>query len=150
MEIILLEQVPGLGKLGDVVRVKNGYARNFLIPYGKARRATEQAIADFQARRAELEKLAAEKLAGAKVLADKLAVYTVKICERAAVDGRLFGSVNNHNVAMALQAAGYAVEKASVRMPNGPIKLAGEHTVALALHPEVLVDVKVVVVGEAA
>ena len=116
--------MPNLGQLGDVVRVKDGYARNFLIPYGKAKRATEAAIAEFQARRAELEK--------------------------AAVDGRLFGSVTNHDIAAALNAAGLKVEKAQVRMPNGALKIAGEHTVTVALHPDVVVDVKVVVAGEAA
>lgn len=150
MQVILLEKMPNLGQLGDVVRVKDGYARNFLIPYGKAKRATEATIAEFAARRAELEKAAAEKLAAAQALGQKLAAFVVQLSEKAAVDGRLFGSVSNHNVAAALQAAKLEVNKAQVRMPNGPLKIAGEHTVTVALHPDVVVDVKVVVAGEAA
>lgn len=142
--------MPNLGQLGDVVRVKDGYARNFLIPYGKAKRATEAAIAEFQARRAELEKAAADKLAAAQALGAKLAAATVQLSEKAAVDGRLFGSVTNHDIAAALNASGLKVEKAQVRMPNGALKIAGEHTVTVALHPDVVVDVKVVVAGEAA
>lgn len=150
MQVILLEKMPNLGQLGDVVRVKDGYARNFLIPYGKAKRATEAAIAEFQARRAELEKAAAEKLAAAQALGAKLSETTVQLSEKAAVDGRLFGSVTNHDIAAALNAAGLKVEKAQVRMPNGALKIAGEHTVTVALHPDVVVDVKVIVAGEAA
>ncbi len=150
MQVILLEKMPNLGQLGDVVRVKDGYARNFLIPYGKAKRATEAAIAEFQARRAELEKVAAEKLAAAQALGAKLAATIVQLSEKAAVDGRLFGSVTNHDIAAALNASGLKVEKAQVRMPNGALKIAGEHTVTVALHPDVVVDVKVVVAGEAA
>lgn len=149
MQVILLEKMPNLGQLGDVVRVKDGYARNFLIPYGKAKRATESAIAEFQARRAELEKAAAEKLAAAQALGAKLSETTVQLSEKAAVDGRLFGSVTNHDIAAALNASGLKVEKAQVRMPNGALKIAGEHTVTVALHPDVVVDVKVVVAGEA-
>ncbi len=150
MQVILLEKMPNLGQLGDVVRVKDGYARNFLIPYGKAKRATESAIAEFQARRAELEKAAAEKLTAAQTLGAKLSATTVQLSEKAAVDGRLFGSVTNHDIAAALNASGLKVEKAQVRMPNGALKIAGEHTVTVALHPDVVVDVKVVVAGEAA
>lgn len=150
MQVILLEKMPNLGQLGDVVRVKDGYARNFLIPYGKARRATEAAIAEFQARRSELEKAAADKLAACQALGNKLTETTVRLSEKAAVDGRLFGSVTNHDIAAALNAAGLKVEKAQVRMPNGALKIAGEHTVTVALHPDVVVDVKVVVAGEAA
>ena len=150
MQVILLEKMPNLGQLGDVVRVKDGYARNFLIPYGKAKRATESAIAEFQARRAELEKAAAEKLTAAQALGAKLSATTVQLSEKAAVDGRLFGSVTNHDIAAALNASGLKVEKAQVRMPNGALKIAGEHTVTVALHPDVVVDVKVVEAGEAA
>ncbi|WP_370262115.1 50S ribosomal protein L9 [Limnobacter sp.] len=150
MQVILLEKMPNLGQLGDVVRVKDGYARNFLIPYGKAKRATEAAIAEFAARRAELEKAAADKLVAAQALGAKLAEAVVQLSEKAAVDGRLFGSVTNHNVAAELAKMGLAVEKSQVRMPNGPLKIAGEHTVTVALHPDVVVDVKVVVAGEAA
>ena len=150
MQVILLEKMPNLGQLGDVVRVKDGYARNFLIPYGKAKRATEAAIAEFQARRAELEKAAAEKLVAAQALGAKLTATTVQLSEKAAVDGRLFGSVTNNDIAAALNASGLKVEKAQVRMPNGALKIAGEHTVTVALHPDVVVNVKVVVAGEAA
>jgi large subunit ribosomal protein L9 len=142
--------MPNLGKLVDVVRVKDGYARNFLIPYGKARRATEAAVAEFAARRAELEKAAADKLAAAQALGEKLSSFVVEMSEKAAVDGRLFGSVTNHDVAAALVRAKLEVTKAQVRMPNGPLKIAGEHVVTVALHPDVVVDVKVLVVGEAA
>ena len=133
MQVILLEKMPNLGQLGDVVRVKDGYARNFLIPYGKAKRATESAIAEFQARRAELEKAAAEKLAAAQALGAKLSETTVQLSEKAAVDGRLFGSVTNHDIAAALNASGLKVEKAQVRMPNGALKIAGEHTVTVEI-----------------
>lgn len=150
MQVILLEKMPNLGQLGDVVRVKDGYARNFLIPYGKAKRATEAAIAEFQARRVELEKAAADKLVAAQALGAKLTATTVQLSEKAAVDGRLFGSVTNNDIAAALNASGLKVEKAQVRMPNGALKIAGEHTVTVALHPDVVVDVKVVVAGEAA
>jgi len=150
MQVILLDKMPNLGQLGDVVRVKDGYARNYLIPYGKAKRATEAAIAEFNARRAELEKAAAEKLAAAQALGAKLADFTVQLSEKAAVDGRLFGSVTNHTVAAELIAKGFDVNKAQVRMPNGPLKIAGEHTVTIGLHADVVVDVKVVVSGEAA
>ncbi|MBU1528989.1 MAG: 50S ribosomal protein L9 [Gammaproteobacteria bacterium] len=150
MQVILLEKMPNLGQLGDVVRVKDGYARNFLMPYGKAKRATEAAIAEFQARRAELEKAAADKLVAAQALGAKLTATTVQLSEKAAVDGRLFGSVTNNDIAAALNASGLKVEKAQVRMPNGALKIAGEHTVTVALHPDVVVDVKVVVAGEAA
>jgi len=136
--------------VGDVVRVKDGYARNFLIPYGKAKRATEAAIAEFQARRADLEKAAAEKRTAAQAMGALLGQTIVQLSEKAAVDGRLFGSVTNHDIAAALNATGIKVEKAQVRMPNGALKIAGEHTVTVALHPDVVVDVKVVVAGEAA
>jgi large subunit ribosomal protein L9 len=150
MQVILLDKMPNLGQLGDVVRVKDGYARNFLIPYGKAKRATESAIADFAARRAELEKAAAEKLAAAQALGAKLAEVIVQLSEKAAVDGRLFGSVTTSTIAEALTAKGFAVHKSQVRMPNGAIKIAGEHGISIGLHADVVVDVKVVVAGEAA
>lgn len=150
MQVILLEKMPNLGQLGDVVRVKDGYARNFLIPYGKAKRATDSAIAEFKERRAELEKAAAEKLTAAQAMGAKLSETTVQLSEKAAVDGRLFGSVTNNDIAAALNQAGLKVEKAQVRMPNGALKIAGEHTVTVALHPDVVVNVKVVVAGEAA
>jgi len=149
MQIILLEKVANLGNLGDVVKVKDGYARNFLIPTRQARRATEKAIAEFEARRAELEKASAEKLAAAQAVGEKLAGKTVTVSQKAGVDGRLFGSVTNADVAEGLTAAGFAVAKAQVRMPNGPLKIVGEHAVAVALHTDVVVDVTVQVVAAA-
>ncbi len=148
MEVILLEKVANLGQLGDVVRVKDGYARNYLIPNGQARRATTVAKQEFEARRADLEKAAAEKLAAARAEGERVASATLHVVEKSAVDGRLFGSVTNTTIAEALKQQGFKVEKAMVRMPDGPIKLAGEHTVTIALHTDVVVDVKVVVEGD--
>jgi len=148
MQIILLEKVANLGNLGDVVKVKDGYARNFLIPTRQARRATESAIKEFEARRAELEKAAAEKLAAAQALGEKMSGRTVHITQKAGVDGRLFGSVTNQDIAEALTRIDFKVAKAQVRLPNGPLKTVGEHAVTVAPHTDVLVEVKVVVVGE--
>jgi large subunit ribosomal protein L9 len=150
MQVILLEKLTNLGNLGDVVRVKDGFARNFLIPQRKARRATEAAIADFAARRAELEKLAAEKLAAAQVIGDKLKGLVLEITQKAGVDGRLFGSVTNHDIAESLVAKGFQIEKASVRMPTGPLKLVGDHPVAIAVHTDVVVDINIRVIGDQA
>lgn len=150
MQVILLEKLTNLGNLGDVVRVKDGFARNFLIPQRKARRATEAAIADFAARRAELEKLAAEKLAVAQAVGDKLKGLVLEINQKAGVDGRLFGSVTNHDIAESLAAKGFQIEKASVRMPTGPLKLVGDHPVAIAVHTDVVVDINIRVIGEQA
>jgi len=150
MQVILLEKVANLGNLGDVVRVKDGYARNFLIPQRKARRATETAIADFEARRAELEKIAAEKLSAAQAVGEKLSGQVIQISQKAGVDGRLFGSVTNHDIADALAAKGFTVEKGAVRLPTGPLKIVGDHPVAIALHTDVVVNVTVQVIGEAA
>jgi len=148
MQIILLEKVANLGNLGDVVKVKDGYARNFLIPTRQARRATAVAIKEFEAKRAELEKLAAEKLAAAQALGESLAGKTVRVAQKAGVDGRLFGSVTNADIADALTKAGTAVAKAQVRMPNGPLKTVGEFTVSVSPHTDVVVDVTVQVVAE--
>jgi large subunit ribosomal protein L9 len=148
MQVILLEKVVNLGNLGDIVKVKDGYARNFLIPQKQARRATKDAIAEFEVRRAELEKAAAEKLAAAQAQGEKLAGLTVQISQKAGVDGRLFGSVTNADVADALKAQGFDVEKAQVRLPEGPLKLVGDHPVQVSLHTDVLVDVTVSVLGE--
>ncbi|MFL9869040.1 50S ribosomal protein L9 [Paraburkholderia fungorum] len=148
MQIILLEKVVNLGNLGDIVKVKDGYARNFLIPNKQARRATKEALAEFEVRRAELEKTAAEKLAAAQAQGEKLAGSTVQINQKAGVDGRLFGSVTNADIADALVKLGFAVEKAQVRLPEGPLKLVGEHAVQISLHTDVLVDVNVAVIGE--
>ncbi len=150
MQVILLEKVVNVGNLGDVVKVKDGYARNFLIPQKMARRATSSAVAEFEVKRAELEKAAAEKLAAAQGQGDKLNGMTVTIAQKAGVDGRLFGSVTNFDIAEALSKQGFAVEKANVRMPTGPLKTTGEHPVAVALHTDVVVDVTIAVVGEAA
>lgn len=150
MQIILLEKVVNLGNLGDIVKVKDGYARNFLIPSGQARRATAAAKAEFEAKRAELEKAAAEKLAAAQAEGEKLNGFTLKLSQKAGVDGRLFGSVTNHDIADALKAHNFGVHKAQVRMPNGPIKTVSVSTVEVALHTDVLVEVTVEVAGEAA
>jgi large subunit ribosomal protein L9 len=148
MQVILLEKVGKLGDLGDVVKVKDGYARNFLIPTKLARRATEAAIKEFEVRRADLEKAAAAKLAAAQSLGEQLAGKTVRIAQKAGVDGRLFGSVTNADVAEGLSKLGLAVAKAQVRMPNGPLKTVGEHTVTVAPHGDVVVDVTVQVVAQ--
>ena len=151
MQIILLEKVLNLGQLGDVVRVKDGYARNFLIPQGKARRATDAALKEFEARRAELERVQADRLAAAQATGTALSGLTVQVTEKAGVDGRLFGSVTNHDVAEALRKQGHAaVEKAMVRMPNGPLKTIGDHKVEVALHSDVVVEITVSVLGETA
>ena len=148
MQVILLEKVPNLGNLGDVVKVKDGYARNFLIPTRRARRATEAAIKEFQDRRAELEKAAADKLAAAQALGEQLAGKVLRVVQKAGVDGRLFGSVTNHDVAEALAKIGLKVAKGQVRMPAGPIKAVGEHTVSVAPHGDVVVDITVQVVAQ--
>ena len=148
MQIILLEKVVNLGGLGDVVKVKDGYARNFLIPQGKAKRATEANKAIFEERRAELEKAQAEKLSAAKALAGKLEGQTVQITRKAGVDGRLFGSVGNADIADALKAQGFDVEKAAVRLPNGPFKIVGDNTVEVSLHTDVVANITVSVAGE--
>jgi len=150
MQIILLDKVVNLGNLGEIVRVKDGYARNFLIPSGRARRATETAIKEFEVRRAELEKAAGEKLAAAQAQGEKLAGKVVKIGQKAGVDGRLFGSVTNYDIASALSKDGFAVAKAQIRMPNGPIKVVSDSTVGVALHTDVIVEITVSVYGEAA
>ncbi|MGF6771298.1 large subunit ribosomal protein L9 [Paraburkholderia sp. GAS199] len=148
MQIILLEKVVNLGNLGDIVKVKDGYARNFLIPNKQARRATKEALAEFEVRRAELEKVAAEKLAAAQAQGEKLAGSTIQIGQKAGVDGRLFGSVTNGDIADALVKQGFAVEKAQVRLPEGPLKIVGEHPVQISLHTDVVVEVNVAVIGE--
>jgi len=150
MQVILLEKVVNVGNLGDVVKVKDGYARNFLIPQKMARRATQAAVAEFEVKRAELEKAAAEKLAAAQGQGEKLNGMTVTIAQKAGVDGRLFGSVTNFDIAEALSKQGFAVEKAQVRMPTGPLKTTGEHPVSVALHTDVVVEITIAVVGEAA
>ena len=148
MQVILLEKVANLGNLGDVVRVKDGFARNFLIPQRMARRATETAIAEFEAKRAELEKAAAEKLAAAQAIGEKLNGQIVEVKQKAGVDGRLFGSVTNHDIAEALKTKGFSIEKSSVRLPTGPLKMVGEHKVSIAVHTDVVVEITIQVIGE--
>jgi large subunit ribosomal protein L9 len=150
MQIILLDKVVNLGNLGEIVKVKDGYARNFLIPTGRARRATAAAKQEFEVKRAELEKAAAAKLAESQALGEKLAGSTCKLTQKAGVDGRLFGSVTNSDIAEELSKQGYKVVKAQVRMPNGPIKMVGDSTVSVALHTDVVVDITVSVYGETA
>ena len=148
MQIILLEKVANLGGLGDVVSVKAGYARNFLIPTKQARRATESAIKEFTGRRAELEKIASDKLAAAQAVGDKLSGKTVTIAQKSGMDGRLFGSVTNADIADGLKKLGFDIAKANVRLPNGPLKTVGEHPVSVAAHTDVVVEITVKVVPE--
>ena len=150
MQVILLEKIVNLGQLGDVVKVKEGYARNFLIPQGKARRATETAIKEFEGRRAELEKVQADKFAAAQSVQERLNGGKVQLTAKAGVDGRLFGSITNYDIAEALGKQGFDINKAQVRMPQGPLKLVGDHTITVALHSDVTADITVTVVGEQA
>jgi large subunit ribosomal protein L9 len=149
MQVILLEKVANLGTLGDIVKVKDGFGRNFLIPQGKAKRATEANKAEFAARRAELEKQQADILVVAKSRGEKLAGFALSVTQKAGVDGRLFGSVTNHDIAEGLKAAGHQVAKSEVRMPTGPLKTIGDFPISVALHHDVVVDVTVTVVAEA-
>ena len=148
MQIILMEKVTNVGQLGDVVKVKNGYARNFLIPQGKAKRATAASMAEFETRRAELEAADKVKLIEAQVRGEKLAGLTVQIVQKAGVDGKLFGSVTNADIVAALAVQGFEIEKAQVRMPAGHLKQIGDHPVSIALHTDVVVDITVSVLGE--
>jgi large subunit ribosomal protein L9 len=150
MQIILLEKVINLGTLGDVVRVKDGYARNYLIPQGKAKRATAASLADFEKRRAELEKAHAEMLAQTQEKGAKLEGLMVQITQKAGVDGKLFGSVTNSDVSEALKKQGFDVPKAAIRMPEGPLKMIGDYPLKVALHADVVVSITVSVLGEAA
>lgn len=148
MQIILLEKVGKLGNLGDVVKVKDGYARNFLIPQGKAKRATEANMAEFEARRAELEKAQQEKLAAAQALAEKLEGLMVQITRNAGMDGRLFGSVTNADVSEALASQGFDIERSTIRMPDGPLKTVGDVQLEIGLHADVVTTITVSVLGE--
>jgi large subunit ribosomal protein L9 len=149
MQIILREKVVNVGNLGEVVRVRDGYARNFLIPQKKARRATESALKEFELRRAELEKAQAEKLVAAQALGQRMESFSLSITQKAGVDGRLFGSVTNMDIATGLVAAGFGgIEKAQVRLPEGPLKTVGEFPVQVSLHPDVVSSITVVVVGD--
>ena len=148
MQVILMEKVVNLGSLGDIVKVKDGYARNFLIPQGKAKRATEENKKVFETRRAELEKAQADKLAGAQAIAAKLEGLTVALARKAGVDGRLFGSVGNGDIAEALVAQGIEVEKSAIRLPLGPMKQIGENQIEVALHSDVVATITVVIAAE--
>ncbi len=148
MQVILMEKLANLGNLGEVVKVKDGYARNYLIPKGKARRATEANLKAFEARRAELEKAQGETLAKAQERAAKLEGLMLQITQKAGVDGRLFGSVTNFDVVEALKAQGIEVERSEVRMPQGPLKQVGDHPIQIALHTDVVATITVSVLGE--
>ncbi|GMU49695.1 MAG: 50S ribosomal protein L9 [Burkholderiales bacterium] len=148
MQVILMEKVVNLGNLGDVVKVRDGFARNFLIPQGKAKRVTPENLAEFEKRRAELERQQAEKLAEAQEKAAKLEGLMVQITRKAGVDGRLFGSVTNFDIADALKGLGHEVEKADIRLPQGPLKMIGDAQVQIALHSDVVVNITVSVLGE--
>ena len=150
MQVILMEKLSHLGNLGDIVKVKYGFARNFLIPQRKAKRATAINKAEFETRRVELEKVAAETLAASQAVAAKLDGMMVQISEKSGVDGRLFGSVTNFNIAEALGKLGFKVEKSQIRMPAGPIKTIGDTDLVVQLHTDVLANIKVSVLGEAA
>jgi large subunit ribosomal protein L9 len=148
MQVILLEKVHNLGQLGDIVKVKNGFARNFLIPQGKAKRATDSAIAEFQNRRAELELQQGKALAESQARAARLEGLMIQITQNAGVDGRLFGSVTNYDIAETLKAQGHEVTKAMVRMPQGPLKQVGDYPITLDLHADVTATITVSVLGE--
>jgi large subunit ribosomal protein L9 len=150
MDVILLEKLANLGSLGDVVKVKAGFARNYLIPQGKARRATPENLAEFEARREELERQQADALARAQEHAARLEGLMLQITRKAGVDGKLFGSVTNADIAEALEAAGHEVPKAAVRMPQGPLKQVGDYDVMLALNADVSAQIKVSVLGDTA
>jgi len=149
MQVILMEKVHNLGQLGDIVKVKDGFARNFLIPQGKARRATDSAIAEFQGRRAELELQQGQALAESRTRAARLEGLMIQITQNAGVDGRLFGSVTNYDIAETLKAQGHEVTKAMVRMPQGPLKQVGDYPITLDLHADVTATITVSVLGEA-
>jgi large subunit ribosomal protein L9 len=148
MEVILMEKVANLGELGDVVKVKDGFARNFLIPHGKAKRATEKNRKEFESKRADLEKAQAEQLSQAKSRGEKLEGLTLQITQKAGPDGRLFGSVTNYDIVEALKKQGHEVERANVRMPQGPLKQVGDFPIQIALHTDVNATINVSVLGE--
>lgn len=148
MQVILLEKIVNLGNLGEVVKVKDGFARNYLIPYGKAKRATAANVAEFEQRRTELERAQAEALAGAQERAGKLDGLMIQITQKASVDGKLFGSVTNVDISSALKTQGFEVPKAAIRMPQGPLKTVGDYPLKIALHADVVATVTVSVLGE--
>ena len=148
MEIILLEKIINLGELGDIVKVKDGYGRNFLIPQGKAKRATESNKAEFEIKRADIEKQQAALLKVAQKRVKDLDGFVLEIKQKSGIDGKLFGSVTNIDITEALANAGHDIIKSEIRMPDGPLKNTGEHMIALSLHQEVNLEIKVVVIGE--
>jgi large subunit ribosomal protein L9 len=148
MQVILMEKLANLGNLGDVVKVKDGYARNFLIPHGKAKRATDANLKAFETRRAELEKAQSDQLARSQERGAKLDGLLLQIIQKAGVDGRLFGSVTNYDIVESLGKQGFEVERAQVRMPTGPLKQVGDYEIAIALHTDVVVHIKISVLGE--
>jgi len=150
MQVILLEKVVNLGGLGDVVKVKDGFARNYLIPQGKAKRATPGNLAEFERRRGDLEKAQADALAAAEARGGKVDGVTVQITRKAGVDGRLFGSVTTYDIAEALQGVGHEIERSAIRLPQGPLKAIGDYPIAIALHGDVVVQITVSVLGEQA
>jgi len=150
MQVILLEKVVNLGGLGDVVKVKDGFARNYLIPQGKAKRATPDNLAEFERRRGDLEKAQADALAAAEARGGKVDGVVVQITRKAGVDGRLFGSVTTHDIAEALQGVGHEIERSAIRLPQGPLKAVGDYPIAIALHGDVVVQITVSVLGEQA
>ena len=150
MQIILLEKIANVGNLGDIVKVKDGFARNYLIPQGKAKRATPQNLAEFESRRADLEKAQAEAFGAAQERGARIDGLTVQVTRKAGVDGRLFGSVTTYDIAEGLQALGHEVERAAIRLPQGPLKGIGDHQIAVALHGDVVVHITVSVLGEQA
>jgi large subunit ribosomal protein L9 len=150
MQVILLEKVVNLGGLGDVVKVKDGFARNYLIPQGKAKRATPGNLAEFERRRGELEKAQADALTAAEARGAKVDGVMVQITRKAGVDGRLFGSVTTYDIAEALQGLGHEIERAAIRLPQGPLKAVGDYPIAIALHGDVVVQITVSVLGEQA
>jgi large subunit ribosomal protein L9 len=149
MQVILLEKVINLGGLGDIVKVKNGFARNFLLPQGKARRATPENLAEFEKKRTELESAQSQTLTAAQEKGAKLEGLMIQITQKAGVDGRLFGSVTNFDIVEALKGQGFEVERSMIRLPQGPLKTVGDHSIAIALHTDVLVHIKISVLGEA-
>jgi large subunit ribosomal protein L9 len=149
MQVILLEKVVNLGALGDVVKVKEGYARNFLIPHGKAKRATPENLAAFEVRRGELEMAQTEALTKAQAIGSRVDGLTVQVTRKTGVDGRLFGSVTTHDIVEALQAQGFDIERSAIRLPEGPLKQIGDKSIAIALHSDVVVHITVSVLGEA-
>lgn len=148
MEVILLEKIDSLGGLGDKVRVRPGYARNYLLPQGKAKFATPENIAEFEARRAELERAAAEALAAAETRRESLSGMVIEMTAKAGSEGKLFGSIGASDIADAVTARGVEVEKREVRLPEGPLRQAGEYEIQLHLHADVDADIRIIVIGE--